>query len=180
MLLADRISSYGCTWKVWRALKRSYSCSRRTLTPLSCTPNVPRASITRYTHAKHEPILNYDLLWPEIKLLIARLNWIYANILRKTRLLTAWVREISLMTSPLVKSYFPKLYWALEARWCSGVASGFRSEGRSFRGYVRFLFPWTRNSASHRYLSPRCVNGYRRHTTAGNRLRWTSITFRVK
>ena len=26
---------------------------------LSCSPNFPRASITRYTHAKHEPILNY-------------------------------------------------------------------------------------------------------------------------
>ena len=30
-----------------------------TLTLLSCSPNFPRASITRYTHAKHEPILNY-------------------------------------------------------------------------------------------------------------------------
>ena len=46
MLLAVRISSYGCTWEVWRALKK-----------LSCSPNFPRASITRYTHAKHEPIL---------------------------------------------------------------------------------------------------------------------------
>ena len=48
MLLAVRISSYGCTWEVWRALK---------LTLRSCSPNFPRASITRYTHAKHEPIL---------------------------------------------------------------------------------------------------------------------------
>ena len=31
---------------------------RATLTLLSCSPNFPRASITRYTHAKHEPILN--------------------------------------------------------------------------------------------------------------------------
>ena len=29
-----------------------------TLTLLSCSPNFPRASITRYTHATHEPILN--------------------------------------------------------------------------------------------------------------------------
>ena len=29
---------------------------RATLTLLSCSPNFPRASITRYTHAKHEPI----------------------------------------------------------------------------------------------------------------------------
>ena len=31
-----------------------------TLTLLSCSPNFPRASITRYTHAKHEPILKYS------------------------------------------------------------------------------------------------------------------------
>ena len=28
------------------------------ITHLSCSPNFPRASITRYTHAKHEQILN--------------------------------------------------------------------------------------------------------------------------
>ena len=32
---------------------------RATLTHLSCSPNFPRASITRYTHAKHEQILNF-------------------------------------------------------------------------------------------------------------------------
>ena len=61
MLLAVRISSYGCTWEVWRALKKLELLSaapRATLTLLSCSPNFPRASITRYTHAKHEPILN--------------------------------------------------------------------------------------------------------------------------
>ena len=60
MLLAARISSYGCTWEVWRALKKLELLSatpRATLTLLSCSPNFPRASITRYTHAKHEPIL---------------------------------------------------------------------------------------------------------------------------
>ena len=31
---------------------------RATLTYFSCSPNFPRASITRYTHAKHEKILN--------------------------------------------------------------------------------------------------------------------------
>ena len=51
MLLALRISSDGCTWEVWRALKK--------LELLSCSPNFPRASITRYTHAKHEPVLKY-------------------------------------------------------------------------------------------------------------------------
>ena len=32
---------------------------RTTLTLLSCSPNFLRASITLYTHAKHEPILKY-------------------------------------------------------------------------------------------------------------------------
>ena len=63
MLLAVRISSYGCTWEVWRALKKLELLSatpRATLTLLSCSPNFPRASITRYTHAKHEPILKLN------------------------------------------------------------------------------------------------------------------------
>ena len=62
MLLAVRISSYGCTWEVWRALKKLELLSaapRDTLTHLSCSPNFPRASITRYTHAKHEKILRF-------------------------------------------------------------------------------------------------------------------------
>ena len=64
MLLAVRISSYGCTWEVWRTLKKLELLSaapRATLTLLSCSPNFPRASITRYTHAKHEPILNFSM-----------------------------------------------------------------------------------------------------------------------
>ena len=32
---------------------------RATLTHFSCSPNFPLASITRYTHAKHEQILNF-------------------------------------------------------------------------------------------------------------------------
>ena len=66
MLLAVRTSSYGCTWEVWRALKKLELLSaapRATLTLLSCSPNFPRASITRCTHAKHEPIdhFHYDV-----------------------------------------------------------------------------------------------------------------------
>ena len=41
-----------CAW----SSKKCASASSR-LTLLSCSPNFPRASITRYTHAKHEPIL---------------------------------------------------------------------------------------------------------------------------
>ena len=62
MLLAVRISIYGCTWKIWRALKMLELLSaapRATLTYFSCSPNFPLASITRYTHAKHEQILNF-------------------------------------------------------------------------------------------------------------------------
>ena len=65
MLLAVRISNYGCTWEVWRALKKLELLSaapRATLTHFSCSPNFPRASITRYTHAKHEQILQFSLL----------------------------------------------------------------------------------------------------------------------
>ena len=65
MLLAVRISSYGCTWEVWRALKKLDLLSaapRATLTLLSCSPNFPRASITRYRHAKHEPILKLNMV----------------------------------------------------------------------------------------------------------------------
>ena len=35
--------------------------STREATLPSCSPNFLRASITRYTHAKHEPILNYNI-----------------------------------------------------------------------------------------------------------------------
>ena len=61
MLLGVRISNYGCTWEVWRALKKLELLSaapRATLTHFSCSPNFPRVSITKYTHAKHEQILN--------------------------------------------------------------------------------------------------------------------------
>ena len=60
MLLAVRISSYECTWEVWRALKKLELLSaapRYTLTYFSYSPNFPRTPITRYTHAKHEQIL---------------------------------------------------------------------------------------------------------------------------
>ena len=62
MLLAVRISSSGFTWEVWRALKKLELLSaapRATLILLSCSPDFPRASITRYTHAKHEPVLKF-------------------------------------------------------------------------------------------------------------------------
>ena len=63
-MLSVRTSSYGCTWEVWRALKKLELLSaapRATLTLLSCSPNFPRASITRCTHAKHEPIVKLTI-----------------------------------------------------------------------------------------------------------------------
>ena len=62
MLLAVPISSYGCTWEVWRALRKLELLSaapQATLMLLSCSPNFPCASITWYMHDKHEPILKY-------------------------------------------------------------------------------------------------------------------------
>jgi len=38
---------------------------RATLTPLSCSPSFPRASITRCTHAKHEPTVKQTLSSPD-------------------------------------------------------------------------------------------------------------------
>ena len=52
MLLAVCISSYGCTWEVWRALKKIEFLSatpRANLTLLECSPNFPGASTARYT-----------------------------------------------------------------------------------------------------------------------------------
>ena len=39
------------------------SSPRATLTLPSCSLNFPRASITRYTYAKHEPILKYFMVF---------------------------------------------------------------------------------------------------------------------
>ena len=63
--LAVPLSSYGFTWEVGRALEKleKHSASpRATQTLLSCSPNFPRASITRWTHAKHGPFLKHSTL----------------------------------------------------------------------------------------------------------------------
>ena len=53
-----------CFWrayiKLWMhlgSLESMREAPRATLTLLSCFPNFARAAITRYTHAKHEPII---------------------------------------------------------------------------------------------------------------------------
>ena len=54
MFLAVRISSYRCTWEVWRALTKlellPAAAPRANFTLLSCSQNFPRASMTRYRH----------------------------------------------------------------------------------------------------------------------------------
>ena len=52
--------SYCTGHEIWRALKKLELLSTAPLatrTLLSCSPNFPRAPITRYTSAKHGPIL---------------------------------------------------------------------------------------------------------------------------
>ena len=56
MLLAVRISSYG-----QKKVELLSTAPRATLTNFSCSPNFPRASKTRYTNAKHEQILNFEV-----------------------------------------------------------------------------------------------------------------------
>ena len=48
---------------VVKKLELFSAAPRATLTLLSCSPNFPGASITQYTHAKHEPILNYTMIY---------------------------------------------------------------------------------------------------------------------
>ena len=61
MLLAVRISSHGCTWEVWRALKKLELLSA--IASSNSYASFVRASITRYAHAKHEPILNCKIMF---------------------------------------------------------------------------------------------------------------------
>ena len=52
--------AFGCAYiELWMHLGGLESTQEARVTHLSCSPNFPRASITRYTHAKHEQILNY-------------------------------------------------------------------------------------------------------------------------
>ena len=53
------------TWEVWRALKRlelHSAAPRATLTPLSCSPNFPRAQYLDIRTLMHELIVNYNSL----------------------------------------------------------------------------------------------------------------------
>ena len=52
------------TWEVWRALKRlelHSAAPRATLTPLSCSPNFPRAQYLDIRTLTHELIVNWQI-----------------------------------------------------------------------------------------------------------------------
>ena len=70
-----RRSSYGCTQERMSLestqearVELGYRLVQLTLTHLSCSPNFPCTSMTRYTHAKHEQILKFTPT-------ICQLNW---------------------------------------------------------------------------------------------------------
>ena len=65
MLLAVRMSSKRCTWEVWEALERldflsAIASSNSYASFVLC--KLLACIISRYTHAKHEPILYHQLL----------------------------------------------------------------------------------------------------------------------
>ena len=52
-----------CVYRVMDALRKfGKPTPRATLTLFSCSPNFLHASITRYIHAEHEPILNDSIM----------------------------------------------------------------------------------------------------------------------
>ena len=59
MLLAVRISGYGCTWEVWRGLKKlELPCLRlEQFLRIFRALQTSRVHPQLYTHAKHEQIL---------------------------------------------------------------------------------------------------------------------------
>ena len=48
-------------FKSTQKLELLSAAPRATLRQFSCSPNFPRASITRYTHVKHKQILKYSI-----------------------------------------------------------------------------------------------------------------------
>ena len=54
--------AFSCVYiELWMNLGSLESTKKaRILTHFSCSPNFPHASITRYTHANHEQILNFS------------------------------------------------------------------------------------------------------------------------
>ena len=96
MLLAVRTSSYGRNWKALKKLELLSAAPRATLTHLSCSPNFPRASITRYTHAKHEQILNFCIGILSRSICHRGFKWNHTLITNdKNAVITSYVNDIS-------------------------------------------------------------------------------------
>ena len=62
-VIKELVHTFSCAYsELWMhlgSLESTQEAIVATLTLLSCSPNFPRASIIRYTHAKHEPILEH-------------------------------------------------------------------------------------------------------------------------
>ena len=68
-VIKQLVHAFSCTYiELWmhlgslestKKLELLSAAPRPTLTLLSCSPNFPRAFITRCTHAKHEPIVKF-------------------------------------------------------------------------------------------------------------------------
>ena len=71
-----------CTWEIWRVLKRLQLLKAS----LSCSPNFPCSSITRYTLAKHESILIKKLfLWKVRKCPKKKAEWCHTTHLTRSQ-----------------------------------------------------------------------------------------------
>ena len=136
MLLAVRISSYGCTWEVWRALKKLELLSavpRATLTLLSCSPNFPRASLIRYTHAKHEPILNCEHIMQTLICIMAAWTSFTRLSVKIAHFLFIFIAVAQFLQSPLSKGHQHLARKGSELQ----VASEFARPAVSSEGYRR-------------------------------------------
>ena len=130
MLLAVRISSYGCTWEVWRALKKlELFRIFRALQHFRVHPG-----IIRFTHSKHEQILQ----------LLISTDWVKCTTVKcLRRLLKRWLRLILLWVSRL--DFHGWKYLTINERgWVSYEELHVR-RSRRIKPYFYFLLlalPW--------------------------------------
>ena len=75
-VIKEMFHAFSCAYiEVWMHLGSLESTQEARAALLSCSPNFPRASITRYTHAKHEPILNCCHLFRLQRFRFSFKNW---------------------------------------------------------------------------------------------------------
>ena len=66
------------TWEVWRALKRlelHLATPRATLTPLSCSPNFPRAQYLDIRTLTHELIVKCIMSIKKVEVYATTVSW---------------------------------------------------------------------------------------------------------